>query len=124
MTPSSARVAIALALRLARLSATGVRHGLAMSLITALLAALTACGQPPVDDVASSTASAVVVSPNDERAYDLITLSNGIEVILVSDSTAEKSAAAFTAPSVLSPWVKALTPPPVVRTLALVLALP
>ena len=95
MTPSSARVAIALALRLARLSATGVRHGLAMSLITALLAALTACGQPPVDDVASSTASAVVVSPNDERAYDLITLSNGIEVILVSDSTAEKSAAAL-----------------------------
>ena len=94
-TPSSARVAIALALRLARLSATGVRHGLAMSLITALLAALTACGQPPVDDVASSTASAVVVSPNDERAYDLITLSNGIEVILVSDPTAEKSAAAL-----------------------------
>ena len=37
----------------------------------------------------------MVTSPNDDRAYNLITLGNGIEVILVSDPAAEKSAAAL-----------------------------
>ena len=56
-------------------------------------AALVACGQsantPEIAD------PAVVVSPNDSRAYDLIELANGLEVMLVSDPTAEKSAAAL-----------------------------
>ena len=38
---------------------------------------------------------AVIISPNDDRDYDLIELANGLEVILVSDPNAEKSAAAL-----------------------------
>jgi protease III len=37
----------------------------------------------------------VVTSPNDQRAYKVLTLSNQLEVMLVSDPTAEKSAAAL-----------------------------
>ncbi|WP_105169648.1 insulinase family protein [Pseudoalteromonas sp. T1lg23B] len=37
----------------------------------------------------------LVVSPNDERAYKTLTLDNGIEVILVSDPSVDKSAAAL-----------------------------
>ena len=63
----------------------------------ALLAALlVGCGQPPSSSDATVDAqAAVVVSPNDSRHYDLITLDNGIEVMLVSDASAEKSAAAL-----------------------------
>ena len=54
------------------------------------MAALAACGRPPIHgEVASDADPRVVTSPNDDRAYDLITLSNGIEVILVSDPAAE-----------------------------------
>lgn len=38
---------------------------------------------------------ALVVSPNDQRAYQTLKLSNGIEVVLVSDPSVEKSAAAL-----------------------------
>ncbi|AOT10518.1 insulinase family protein [Pseudoalteromonas luteoviolacea] len=37
----------------------------------------------------------LVVSPNDDREYKTLTLENGIEVVLVSDPSAEKSAAAL-----------------------------
>lgn len=37
----------------------------------------------------------LVVSPNDKRAYETLTLDNGIDVVLVSDPSAEKSAAAL-----------------------------
>ena len=56
-------------------------------------AALVACGQSA--DTPAAAEPAVVVSPNDDRAYDLIELANGLEVMLVSDPTAEKSAAAL-----------------------------
>ena len=64
-------------------------------LVGALLlsAALVACGQSA--DTQDTAQPAVVVSPNDDRAYDLIELANGLEVMLVSDPTAEKSAAAL-----------------------------
>ena len=61
-----------------------------------LVAFLIGCGQPPSgSDATVDVQSPVVVSPNDSRHYDLITLDNGIEVMLVSDSSAEKSAAAL-----------------------------
>ena len=56
-------------------------------------AALVACGQAA--DTPEITEPAVIVSPNDDRAYNLIELANGLEVMLVSDPTAEKSAAAM-----------------------------
>ncbi|WNO59956.1 insulinase family protein [Rheinheimera sp. MMS21-TC3] len=37
----------------------------------------------------------VITSPNDQRAYKVLTLNNKLEVMLVSDPTAEKSAAAL-----------------------------
>ncbi len=37
----------------------------------------------------------VSISPNDDRAYALVVLANGLEVMLVSDPTVEKSAAAL-----------------------------
>ena len=58
-----------------------------------LSTALVACGQSV--DTPETAEPAVVVSPNDDRAYDLIKLANGLEVMLVSDATAEKSAAAL-----------------------------
>ncbi|KZN39086.1 insulinase family protein [Pseudoalteromonas luteoviolacea] len=40
-------------------------------------------------------AESLVVSPNDDRQYKIFTLENGIDVVLVSDPSAEKSAAAL-----------------------------
>ena len=54
---------------------------------------LAACGQPPGS--IQDAEPAVIVSPNDDRDYGLIELDNGLEVILVSDPNAEKSAAAL-----------------------------
>ena len=42
-----------------------------------------------------SEPTSLVVSPSDKRAYDTIQLENGIDVVLVSDPWAEKSAAAL-----------------------------
>ena len=54
---------------------------------------LVACGQPPAST--QDAEPAVIISPNDDRDYGLIELANGLEVILVSDPNAEKSAAAL-----------------------------
>jgi protease-3 len=54
---------------------------------------LVACGQLPAST--QDAEPAVIISPNDDRDYDLIELANGLEVILVSDPNAEKSAAAL-----------------------------
>jgi len=54
---------------------------------------LAACEPGETED--SGASASVIASPNDSRAYRLITLENGIEVMLVSDPTAEKSAAAL-----------------------------
>ncbi|GAA0813571.1 pitrilysin [Colwellia asteriadis] len=61
---------------------------------------MTACSQTPSTN--TSTASpqlapltSLAVSPNDQREYRTLKLANNIEVILVSDPTTEKSAAAL-----------------------------
>ena len=60
--------------------------------VCALLLAvlLSACSPSP-----QSQHDVVVSSPNDDRLYALVTLENGLEVMLVSDPTVEKSAAAL-----------------------------
>ena len=67
--------------------------GVACSVILIFAGALTAC-EPVGSDLAGAGGS-VVSSPNDSRAYRLIALENGMEVMLVSDPAAEKSAAAL-----------------------------
>lgn len=61
--------------------------------VTAILASLlVACG----GDTAEPAAPVVVnKSPNDEREYAAVTLDNGLQVLMVSDATTEKSAAAL-----------------------------
>ncbi|OHU85359.1 MULTISPECIES: insulinase family protein [Pseudoalteromonas] len=63
------------------------------------LAVMTGCSshsQSGVKRPAPSVLSQkLVVSPNDDRAYQTLTLENGIEVILVSDPSVDKSAAAL-----------------------------
>jgi len=60
---------------------------------------LAACGQPAAPEV-SATASAeiasaetVVKSPNDTREYRALVLDNGMQVLLISDPSADKAAA-------------------------------
>ena len=69
------------------------RGGVACTVIMMFVAALTAC-EAVGSDLAGARGS-VVSSPNDSRAYRLIALENGMEVMLVSDPSAEKSAAAL-----------------------------
>ena len=69
------------------------RGGVACSVIMIFAVALTAC-EPVGSDLAGAR-GLVVSSPNDSRAYRLIALENGMEVMLVSDPSAEKSAAAL-----------------------------
>jgi protease-3 len=66
-----------------------------IALASLLLFGVTACdATKEVHDTGGAEAS-VVTSPNDQRRYDLIALENGLEVMLVSDPTVEKSAAAL-----------------------------
>lgn len=60
--------------------------------LSIVMAFLVGCGEPVQ---VTEAGSEVVVSPNDNRTYRLIALDNGLEVMLVSDPTAEKSAAAL-----------------------------
>lgn len=61
------------------------------------LAVLSGCGTTttPVQQQTSLLSDTLVVSPNDNREYKTLKLANEIEVILVSDPSAEKSAAAL-----------------------------
>ena len=64
------------------------------------LAVLTGCASEPSQQIINPTAQQllqqqVVVSPNDSRAYKTLVLPNQLEVMLVSDPKAEKSAAAL-----------------------------
>ncbi len=61
------------------------------------LAILAGCNSTPTTSTASTQLipDNLVVSPNDKRAYETLKLENDIEVILVSDPSAEKSAAAL-----------------------------
>ena len=62
------------------------------TLVAALASLVVACGE----DAAEPTAPVVVnKSPNDEREYAAVTLDNGLQVLMVSDATTEKSAAAL-----------------------------
>ncbi|WP_440056671.1 insulinase family protein (plasmid) [Pseudoalteromonas sp. T1lg65] len=63
------------------------------------LAVLTGCGttssSTPATEIQNLYADQLVVSPNDDRQYQTLTLENGIDVILVSDPNVSKSAAAL-----------------------------
>ena len=62
------------------------------TLVAALALFVVACAE----DVAEPEAPVVVnKSPNDEREYAAVTLDNGLQVLMVSDTTTEKSAAAL-----------------------------
>ncbi|MDC0574245.1 insulinase family protein, partial [Luminiphilus sp.] len=65
------------------------------ALVSLLLFGIAACDPPEQADEAAVSDTPVVTSPNDQRRYDLILLENGLEVVLVSDPTVEKSAAAL-----------------------------
>ncbi|TMN44622.1 insulinase family protein [Pseudoalteromonas sp. S2755] len=66
---------------------------------TLTLAVLTGCGTTSSLNHSGATenllSEQLVVSPNDDRQYQTLTLENGIEVILVSDPSVSKSAAAL-----------------------------
>ena len=62
-------------------------------LLLVVTGALAGCSKP--ESPSAEANPAVITSPNDSREYDLIVLGNGLEVMLVSDPTAEKSAAAL-----------------------------
>ncbi len=64
-------------------------------LVSLLLTGLYACDAPDEPLESASTDARVVISPNDQRLYDLVELENGLQVMLVSDATVEKSAAAL-----------------------------
>ncbi len=60
-----------------------------------LLAACGGSGSEGQESAQQASQLDVVVSPNDSRQYQTLTLDNGIEVLLVSDPAVEKSAAAL-----------------------------
>ena len=64
-------------------------------LVSLLLGGMAACTAPDEAGEGAIVDARVVISPNDQRQYDLIALENGLEVMLVSDPTVEKSAAAL-----------------------------
>ncbi|MDK2597334.1 insulinase family protein [Pseudoalteromonas obscura] len=67
-----------------------------MALGAISLGILTACSTTSFNNQPVQLISdQLVVSPNDDRAYKVLTLENGIDVVLVSDPSAEKSAAAL-----------------------------
>ncbi|WP_196137241.1 insulinase family protein [Aliikangiella sp. G2MR2-5] len=65
--------------------------------ISILSAAVLMAGCAGINQKSSSLTdnSSVIVSPNDTRGYEAVTLENGITVMLVSDPSVEKSAAAL-----------------------------
>ena len=68
-----------------------------LSLSTLALAVLAGCNTTTVatDSTNLLPPQQLVISPNDQRSYQTITLDNQIEVVLVSDPKVEKSAAAL-----------------------------
>lgn len=66
-----------------------IKYGLVLATSFAVVACQTSGGSSAPDK------SAVKVSPNDKRDYAAMTLDNGISVVLVSDPTVDKSAAAL-----------------------------
>lgn len=66
-----------------------------LALASLLLSGIAACDTSNQAGDGAVPGALVVVSPNDQRHYDLIELENGLEVMLVSDPTVEKSAAAL-----------------------------
>lgn len=68
--------------------------------LVAMSSSLSGCNtkKPTISEQNTDTVSksnAIPVSPNDRRNYQLLTLDNGLEVMLVSDPDVEKSAAAL-----------------------------
>ncbi|MGB0861102.1 MAG: hypothetical protein ACPGSJ_14065, partial [Pseudoalteromonas spongiae] len=71
----------------------------ALSLSALALAVLVGCNATNQANTSSNNpnlyAESLVVSPNDNREYKTLKLSNEIEVVLVSDPSVDKSAAAL-----------------------------
>jgi len=72
---------------------SALSSGFWVGVVLILMASLGSCGESTPD--ADERETGVVISPNDDRAYALVELANGLEVMLVSDPTVEKSAAAL-----------------------------
>ena len=72
---------------------SALTSGLWVGVMLILMAPLGGCGEST--PVAEERETGVAISPNDDRAYALVELANGLEVMLVSDPTVEKSAAAL-----------------------------
>ena len=72
---------------------SALASGFWIGVVLISMAALGGCGEstPSADE----RETGVAISPNDDRAYALVELTNGLEVMLVSDPTVEKSAAAL-----------------------------
>ena len=88
--------------RIARLSGTALftqPAPLASILLTLIVGLSTGCAVTESDNNPaqgpSSAASQVVTSPNDDREYRYLTLSNGVRTLLVADERTDKSAAAL-----------------------------
>jgi protease-3 len=72
---------------------SALSRGFGVGVMLILVASLWGCGEsiPGADE----RETGVAISPNDDRDYALVELANGLEVMLVSDPTVEKSAAAL-----------------------------
>lgn len=69
-----------------------------LSLPLCLLLILAACAAPrSVDpDTATATETAIIKSPNDDRDYRYLELPNRLKVVLITDTSSDKAAAALT----------------------------
>jgi len=76
----------------------------ALSIAVLQLALLTGCSQTnpaeqhntaTSDSQTNAAAAAILLSPNDERQYRVVTLANQLQVLLISDPSSQKSAAAL-----------------------------
>ena len=72
---------------------SALSSGFWVGVMLILMAPLGGCGESTPG--AEERETGVAISPNDDRAYALVELANGLEVMLVSDPTVEKSAAAL-----------------------------
>jgi hypothetical protein len=67
---------------------SALSSGFWVGMILILMAPLGGCGESTPG--AEERETGVAISPNDDRAYALVELANGLEVMLVSDPTVEK----------------------------------
>ena len=68
---------------------------LTLSLLLAAALSLQSCSTDPGPETESASLSNVIASPNDKRQYRHVQLSNKLDVLLISDPQADKSAASL-----------------------------